>query len=181
MLPKTDIRFALVVALSENNVIGNNGKLPWHLPADLKFFKKLTLEHPLIMGRKTFASLPKPLPRRVHIVLTKNKELRSRNKEVIFVFSWDEALQKAVDIAKTNQKQQAFIIGGEQIFRQVLENNFVSEAFLTRVHTRTNGNAFFPLELITGNSAWKLRSIKHRFPDKKNPYAMQFQKWEKEF
>ncbi len=176
MLPT--IKYALVVALSRNNVIGKDGKLPWHLPADLKFFKKLTYGHPLIMGRKTFASFPKPLPGRPHLVLTQNKELRSTNKEVSYVFSWEEALEKGKKLAEEKEVPRVFIIGGEQIFREALRRNLATEVFMTLIDTELEGDTFFPTELLTENPSWKLKSLKHRFADGKNPYGMQFMHWE---
>lgn len=127
---------SIICALSDNGVIGKDNKLPWHISADLKRFKQLTLGHPVIMGRKTFESIGKPLQGRTNIVITRDQDYRA--KGVAIAHSLDEAL----DMARAKDKQEIFIIGGAQVFEQSL--SFVDKLYLTIVHTTIEGDAFFP-------------------------------------
>lgn len=131
-----------VVAASENNVIGINGDLPWHIPEDLQFFKDATIHKPIIMGRKTFESLPnkKGLPKRLNIVITRQDNYQAENAHVF------KSLEEALDFAKSQKDQygeELCIIGGGEIFKQSLE--ITQKVFLTRVHTDIkDGDAFYP-------------------------------------
>ena len=122
-----------VVAVSKNGVIGKDGKLPWHFPADLKFFKNLTTGHTVIMGRKTFDSIGKPLPNRENIVIS--RQSRSGMPGVEFVTSIDAALKRA-------QKGEVFIIGGDSIYRETI--GLVDGIYLTRISQDYEGDAFYP-------------------------------------
>lgn len=124
----------IIAAASNNNVIGNNNKLIWHIPKDLMRFKELTLNHAVIMGRKTFESLPNPLPNRLNIVVTRNTNY---NHDGIIVC-------KSIDKALTHCKNdsQPFIIGGGEIYSQTIE--LVDKIELTRVYRDYKGDAFFP-------------------------------------
>ena len=131
-----------ITAVSANNVIGRNNQLPWNIPEDLKFFQNKTKGHTLIMGRKTFESLGKPLPYRINIVVSKNKNfkdsMKSRNQ--VFVFS---DLDSAVKYAQEQtQGPEIFIIGGGEIYRQSLSK--VQKIYLTRIHQEYQGDAFYP-------------------------------------
>ena len=131
-----------IVAVSTNNVIGFNNQLPWNIPEDLKFFQEKTKGHTLIMGRKTFESLGKPLPYRVNIVVSKNKNFKDsiKNKNQVFVFS---DLDSAVKYAQERvQGSEIFIIGGGEIYRQSLSK--VQKIYLTRIHQKYQGDAFYP-------------------------------------
>ena len=128
---------AIIVAASENNVIGRDGKLPWHLPDDLKFFREMTEGHPLIMGRKTFESLPKLLPNRRHIVVTHDRTYNAEGAEE--ASSLDEAIMFA---HKDNPTERIFIIGGGEIFRQAMDRADVLH--VTRVHAWIAGDVTFP-------------------------------------
>ena len=131
-----------VVAASENNVIGVNGDLPWHIPEDLQFFKDATVHKPIIMGRKTFESLPnkKGLPKRLNIVITRQDDYTAENAHVF------KSLEEAIEFAKSQKDQygeELCIIGGGEIFTQSLE--ITQKVYLTRVHTDIkNGDAFYP-------------------------------------
>ncbi len=131
---------SLVVATSENNVIGKDGKLPWVLKDDMRFFKELTNSHVIIMGRKTFESLPKILPNRVHIIVSrdKNYEVDDENCYVINI------LDEAIDFARTFLNKQIFIIGGSSIYEQAIKRKAVNKIYLTRVKAHIEGDAFFP-------------------------------------
>ena len=133
----------LIAAISENNALGKENQLLWHLSEDLKRFKKLTHGHSIIMGRKTFESLPKALPNRKNIILTQNSSYQAKDAWV--VHSMDAAL------ALTEGDTQPFIIGGGQVYKLFLP--FAKRIELTRVHHHFEGDTFFPeLDLKT----WKL-------------------------
>lgn len=134
------MRLAMIVAVAENNVIGINNKLPWHLPDDLRYFKLVTMGKPVIAGRKTFDSLRGPLPGRTNIVITRDREYRREGISV--VYSLDEAISLAEDVALINGCEELMIIGGEQIYREALPR--ADRLYLTRVHRSFDGDAFFP-------------------------------------
>jgi len=131
---------ALIVAASENNVIGKNNQLPWYLPGDLKYFKAITMAKPVIMGRKTFESIGKPLPGRDNIVITRNASYQADGIKV--VTSLAEAVELAKSICLINGGEEIMIIGGAQIYEQALAT--ADRVYLTRVHRHVEGDAFFP-------------------------------------
>ncbi len=159
---------SLVVAASENNAIGKNNQLIWHLPNDLKFFKNTTWGFPVIMGRKSFESVNKPLPGRTNIVITTNPDWKAET--VIVVNNLKDAIQKA---AETNSKQ-IFIIGGGEIYKQSMD--IADSIYITRVHADLEGDTFFPL---IDESKWKLTSNQDFEADEKHAYSYSFQIWEK--
>lgn len=125
----------IIAARSRNGVIGNRGKIPWHLPADLKRFKDITAGHSIIMGRKTYESLPrKPLTDRENIVVTKQRGYEASG--CIVVHSLVHAIAVAI-------KEHIFIIGGESLYRDALDE-ISEQIFLTEVHIECEGDAFFP-------------------------------------
>ncbi|QAA82992.1 dihydrofolate reductase [Aequorivita sp. H23M31] len=155
----------IIAAAGENNELGKDNDLPWHLPDDFKRFKKLTSHHFIIMGRKTFESLPKTLPDRVHIVITHDKNYGNVGAEV--VYSLPEALEKATST------KDVFIIGGGEIFKQALD--VADKIELTRVQaTFKDADTFFP-EFSTDN--WKLISEKKHEKDEKHKYAFTYETW----
>ena len=128
----------LVVAASENNVIGKDGSLPWRIPADLKRFKALTLGHPCIMGRKTWDSLPrKPLPGRTNIVVTRNVHFAAEDARVA------HSLEGALDIARAENPSAIMVIGGEALYREALP--FADIVYLTRIDGFFEGDALYPI------------------------------------
>ena len=159
---------SLVVAASENNAIGKNNQLIWHLPNDLKFFKNITWGFPVIMGRKSFESVNKPLPGRTNIVITTNPDWKVET--VIVVKNLKDAIQKA---AETNSKQ-IFIIGGGEIYKQSMD--IADSIYITRVHADLEGDTFFP---EIDKSKWKLISNQDFEADEKHAYSYSFQIWEK--
>lgn len=160
---------ALIAGMDKNHLIGKNNQLPWRLPADLKHFKKLTIGHPIIMGRKTFESLGKPLPQRTNIVLTRDQNFSAEG--CIVVHSPDEAIQQA----KQHDTEIAFIIGGSNIFELMLP--FVERMYLTFIHDSFEGDAFFP---NLDWKMWKEVSRENHAPDEKNPYPYSFVTYVKE-
>ncbi len=141
---------SLIAAMAENRVIGVGGRLPWHLPDDMRRFKDLTIGHPVIMGRKTFETLARPLPQRRNIVITSNPAYRADGVEV--VHSLEEAL------ALAGIEGEIFVAGGGQIYRLALPH--ASRIYLTVVHATYDGDAFFP-DIPSGD--WLLVNDR-RFP-----------------
>lgn len=128
---------SIIVAVSENNVIGKRGTLPWYIPEDLKRFRSLTTGHPIIMGRKTHESIGKPLPNRTNIIITRDLEYKS--KGCIVVNSLEEALEKA----KTSEgSDEIFIIGGGEIYSQAMDKT--DKIYLTFIKGNLDGDVYFP-------------------------------------
>ena len=159
---------SFVVAASENNVIGKDNKLPWHLPNDLKFFKNTTWAMPVIMGRKTFESFGKALPGRTNIVITRQTDWKADN--VIAV----NTLEQAVEAASETDAKEAFIIGGGNIFLQSWP--MADKIYITRVHSEFEGDAFFP---EIAENEWQLESDIEFEADEKHRYSYSFQVWKR--
>jgi dihydrofolate reductase len=157
---------SLVVAASSNNVIGKDNKLLWHLPNDLKFFKNTTWAMPVVMGRKTFEAVGKPLTGRTNIILTRKKEWRAPGVTVV------QTLKDATDAATATDAKEMFIIGGGEIYRETLMN--ANKVYLTRVHAHLAGDTFFP-ELP--ESQWRLFSNLDFPADAKHAFPYSFQLW----
>ena len=162
------ITISLIVAASSNNAIGKNNQLLWHLPNDLKFFKNTTWGMPVIMGRKTFESVNKPLPGRFNYVITRQEDWNAEGVKV--ATDLNDALKKAIE---TNCKE-IFIIGGGDIFKQSME--LANKIYMTRVHADLDGDVFFP-EIDESN--WKLISNTDLPADDKHAFAYSFQTWER--
>ena len=127
-------KISIIVAMSQNYVIGIKNKLPWHISADLKNFKKITLGHPVIMGRKTYDSIGKPLKDRDNIVISRDNSLKIDHVEVV------DSLEKAV--FKTADSPEVFIIGGQQIYQIALP--LATHMYVTKVDGNFEGDAYFP-------------------------------------
>lgn len=125
---------SIIAALNENFVIGNNNKLIWHFPEDLKRFKALTMGKTIIMGRKTFESLPGILPGRKHIVITQNQDYSHENVVIV------HDINKIINLKNTSEEN--FIIGGGKIYKELLP--YASKLYLTKVHSKQSGDTFFP-------------------------------------
>ncbi len=137
---------SLIVAVADNGVIGRQGGLPWRLSSDLRRFRKLTMGHPLIMGRKTFELIGKPLDGRDSIVVTRAAPLRAAGKDgVFFVSSLEAALALSRERASERGVSEAFVIGGAEIFASALP--FASRIYLTRVHASPEGDVRWPATL----------------------------------
>jgi len=156
------MRISLIVAMSEDQVIGNQGQLPWHLSADLKRFKKLTMGHHIIMGRKTFESIGRLLPGRTSIVITRQSHYDAHG--ALIASDLDRALQLADD------GTEVFIIGGAEIYRQAIDR--VDRLYLTRVHAKIDGDTYF-----TGLEPhdWKQIEQTHHKADNKNDFDHTFE------
>ena len=128
---------SIIVAISKNNVIGKDNKLLWNIPEDLKHFKEITLNSKIIMGRKTFESLPGILPKRQHIILTKNKNYNVNSKEVKIVYDFKTIISDFYD-----SDEEVFIIGGGEIYNLFI--NYCKKLYLTKIDAIFNGDTFFP-------------------------------------
>jgi dihydrofolate reductase len=159
---------SLVVAASENNVIGKNNKLLWHLPNDMKFFRNTTWAMPVIMGRKTFDSLGKALTGRTNIVITRQRDWKAEGVKVV------QNLDKAITEAAHADAKEAFVIGGGEIFKQSMSR--AHKIYLTRVHASFEGDTFFP---VVSENEWKLVSNLDFNADDKHAFAYSFQIWER--
>lgn len=157
---------SIIAAISENNALGKDNKLLWHLPADLKRLKALTMGHHLIMGRKTFDSLGKPLPGRPHIVISRNKDLNYENVQVT------DSVEEALKLATGDE--QPFIFGGAEIYKLAMP--YVQRIYLTRVHKAFDADTFFP-EL--NKEEWKLVSKEDFEPDEKNLMAYSYEEYQR--
>lgn len=156
----------MIVAVADSGVIGRDNALPWHLPEDLKRFKRLTLGKPIVMGRKTFESIGKPLPGRHNIVLTRDRNFRSEGISV--VHDVEAAVRAAGDVP------EIIIIGGADLFRLFLER--AGRVHLTRIHANVAGNVIWQ-EL----DARRWRRVQHEehAADERHAHAMTFEVWEK--
>ncbi|MDB5021103.1 MAG: dihydrofolate reductase [Pedobacter sp.] len=152
---------SFVVAIAENNAIGKDNKLLWSLPKDMKHFKEITNGHTVIMGRRTFDSMGKPLPNRRNIVITRNRELNIEGAEV--TNSLADALSRCA------KDEEVFIIGGAEIYKEALAKT--DRIYLTRVHERFDGDTYFP-EL--NMEKWVETAREEHQPDEKNQIAFTF-------
>ena len=139
---KPQVSIAMIAAVADNGVIGVNNALPWRIPADLKYFKRLTLGKKIIMGRKTFESIGSPLPGRKNIVITRNVDWQCASQDVDIVHSVEDALARAVNLSLRDNNSEVMVIGGEQVYRDVL--NRADRLYITRVFTKVEGDATFP-------------------------------------
>ena len=156
------MRLSLIVAMAKNRTIGLDGAMPWHIPEDLKFFKRVTMGHPVIMGRKTYHSIGAALPGRTNIVVTRNKDFEAADADVIHDLS--EALTKAKATEELwrpdGGREEIFVIGGADIYGQALPE--AQRIYMTEVHQEHPGDAFFP-ELAEGE--WKETDRQDRDPE----------------
>jgi dihydrofolate reductase len=154
-------KITMIAAAAENNALGKDNDLVWHLPDDFKRFKQLTTGHHIIMGRKTFETFPKPLPNRVHIVITRKKDYKKEGAVVV------HSLEEALELAK--EDEQPFVIGGGEIYHLALEK--ADKIELTRVHGTFEADAFFP-KIDEAN--WKLVSSDFHPRDEKHKYGFTY-------
>jgi len=156
----------MIAAVAENNALGKNNELLWHLPDDFKRFKQVTSGHYIIMGRKTFESFPKPLPNRTHIVITRQKDYHPEGCIVV------NTIEKALEISQ--KEAEVFIIGGGEIYNLALP--FADKLDLTRVHDTFEADAFFP---EFDADQWQLISEEYHPKDEKHQTDFTFQTYVK--
>jgi dihydrofolate reductase len=160
---------SFIVAVSDNNAIGIHNTLPWHLPEDLKFFKRTTIGKPVIMGRKTYESLGRPLPGRLNIVLSSQADLKVADGVLLF-----SDINAAVDRLQQENCDEGFIIGGGKVFAETMD--MADRLYITRVHTTVpDADAFFP---DIDHSHWKLVWEEKHEADEQHKYSFAFQKYE---
>lgn len=167
------MRISMIAAMAANRVIGQGNRLPWHLPADLRYFKARTVGHTLIMGRKTYDSIGRPLPWRTMVVITRQEGWRPEGPgkdSVQVVHSLDEALAVARRGAKDEAEDEVFIAGGGEIFQQALP--LADRIYLTRIEADFPGDAFFP-ELDA--KTWRIVEQEHHDASDENPYPYTFE------
>ncbi len=157
-----------IVATAHNNVIGKDNDIPWYLPADLKYFKKKTLHHHIIMGRKTYQSIGRPLPKRTNVIITRDPFFIASNCIV------KSSLEEALEAAHDNGEEEAFIIGGGMIYE--LSQSYWDRVYLTEVDLKVEGDIYFPkLDL----EKWKLVSSEPHEADEKNEFNYTFKLFER--
>lgn len=157
------MRLFAVVAVADNGVIGKDGGMPWHLPADLAHFKRVTLGKPVIMGRRTWESIGRPLPGRRNVVVSSSL----RPEGVLHAGSLDEALA----LPEVREAEEVAIIGGATLYEQALPR--CEELVLTRIHASPPGDTFFSFD----PAEWRLVSREERPADEKNAHALSFERW----
>jgi len=166
------MKVSLIVAVSENKVIGKNNDLAWHLPDDMKFFQDKTKGHFVIMGRRNYESIPhkfRPLPNRTNVIVSRQKDFKAQNCFVV------KSLEEALNLAKKQKDHEPFIIGGGQIYSLALKTNLVDRIYLTRVHAEIEGDTFF--EHLEDH--WKLIHEEFHPKDDKHTYSFTFQTYER--
>lgn len=167
------MRLSLIAARAENDVIGRDTGIPWHLPADLAHFKALTTGHTVVMGRKTYESIGRPLPNRHIVVLTRDPEFQAdgvtiERRDAAGLFANEGALTALA------RDEEMFVAGGAEIYRVALPH--AQRMYLTRVHTSADGDVRFP---AFDQAEWKRSSCKRHEADEKNAVAYSFEVWER--
>jgi len=152
-----------IVAVAKNNIIGKDNDIPWYLPADLKYFKKVTSGHHIIMGRKCYESIGRPLPKRTNIVVTRNPFFIATGCLIT------HNVAEAVGLAKANDETEAFIIGGGQIYDIAMPH--IDRLYLTEVDLAVDGDIFFP---EVDENQWELISEQNHKADEKNEHDYTF-------
>ena len=155
---------SIIAAVAQNNIIGKDNKLVWHMPADLRYFKNTTMGHTMIMGRKTFESFGKPLPGRRSIVVTRQKDWHYEGVEVT------HSLEEAIELAPKDK--EVFIVGGAEIYRQALP--LCDKMYLTVIHHDFEGDTAFP---AVDFNEWELVSDIRHTADEKNKYDYSFRQY----
>ena len=167
------MKIKLIVATSENNVIGLKNQLPWHLPDDMIFFKEKTLNSVVIMGKNNYLSIPKkfrPLPQRLNIILTRKTNFSAENCIIA------HSLEEAIKIANRQKKSNIFIIGGGLVYKEAVMKNLVDVIYLTRIHAIIKGDVFFP---EIDMKKWVVIDKKFHKKDEKHEFEFTFFKLEK--
>ncbi|PLR77237.1 dihydrofolate reductase [Bacillus sp. V3-13] len=153
---------SLIWAMDENRVIGKDNRLPWHLPEDLKFFKRMTMGHPVVMGRKTYESIGRLLPGRENIIITRNRDYEVPGATLFY------SIADFVEYAN-GQGEEFFVIGGAEIFKEIF--TAADRLYLTQIHAEFEGDTYFPdFDL----NDWKLVSKEPGLKNEKNPYDYDF-------
>lgn len=166
------MKVALIAAFAQNLVVGINNSLPWHLPEDLKYFKRTTSGKAIIMGRKTYESIGRPLPNRTNIVISRNPDFSAEG--VVIVASIEEAIKHAESVNTINGVDEVMIIGGAAIYQASLP--MADRLYLTHVHANVEGDAYFPK---VDFDQWKEVAREDFNKDESNPYDYSFSVYDK--
>lgn len=153
---------SLIVAMDQNRVIGKDNKLPWHLPADLQYFKKVTMGHPIVMGRKTFESIGRVLPGRENVIVTRKQDFKAEGCVVLHDIT-------QIKTFADNSDEEVFVIGGAEIFKEILP--VTDRLYITEIHETFEGDTFFP---VIDENEWDKISSNPGSIDEKNRYAHDF-------
>ncbi len=162
------MNISLIVAAAENNVIGKDNDLPWKLPDDMKFFKKTTTGHHILMGRKNLESFGRLLPNRTNIILTRDKKFDFEGAKVF------HNIEEAINFAQENMEDELMVIGGGEIYKQTISK--ANKIYLTRVHTTIEGDVYFP-EIDT--KTWEMTEEYFHPKDEKHKFDFTFQTFER--
>ncbi len=155
------MRLSIVVAMDSNRLIGKDNGLPWHLPADLAFFKKLTTGNTILMGRKTFDSIGRPLPNRRNIIITRNAEIEITGCEVV------NSIEEALSLAQG--ETEVMVIGGAKLYQQILP--IADRLYITQIEGEFDGDIYFP---SYNEAEWSQISLDSREPDEDNQHKCHF-------
>jgi dihydrofolate reductase len=155
------MRLSIVVAMDSNRLIGKDNGLPWHLPADLAFFKKLTTGNTILMGRKTFDSIGRPLPNRRNIVITRNADIEIAGCEVV------NSIEEALSLAQG--ETEVMVIGGAKLYQQILP--IADRLYITQIESEFDGDTYFP---SYNEAEWFQISLDSREPDEDNHHKCHF-------
>lgn len=161
------MQLSLIVAMAENHVIGCNNQMPWHLPGDLQYFKKVTMGKPVIMGRKTFESIGRPLPGRSNILITRNTDFQAEGVRIVHDLA--SACELGEQIAVADGEEEVMVIGGAEIYRQALPQ--ADRLYLTRIHAEIEGDAWFP---ALAESEWLETARETHLASGSNPFDYSF-------
>ncbi len=165
---KAPVNISFVVAAANNNAIGKEGRIPWHLPNDLKYFKNVTWGMPVLMGRKTFESMGKMLPGRKNIVLTSNSNWEANGVLTV------KTIEDALFVAGQTDALELMVIGGGEVYKNLM--NKVKRIYMTRVNAEPDADTFFPpIDL----KEWHLVSKQEHKADEKNSFDHSFELWER--
>ena len=160
------MQLTAIVAMSQNRLIGKDNHLPWHLPADLRHFKALTLGKTILMGRKTYESIGRVLPGRRNVILTRNLEYQV--KDALIIHSLAEVLRKF------DSEEEIMVIGGSELYREILPK--LKQIYITIVKTELEGDSYFP---ALSEKEWRQVSCEEHAADAENVYAYSFTLWER--
>ncbi|MFE8702124.1 dihydrofolate reductase [Cytobacillus sp. FJAT-54145] len=154
---------SLIWAMDENRVIGKDNKLPWHIPGDLKFFKRVTMGHPVAMGRKTYESIGRTLPGRENIIVTRDSNYSVEGCTTL------NSVEELISYSKAQKDEEFFVIGGAEIFKAIFPK--ADRLYITKIHHTFEGDTFFPEFNL---DEWNLVSTEQGIKDEKNPYDYEF-------
>ncbi|PMC39245.1 dihydrofolate reductase [Bacillus sp. UMB0899] len=158
---------SLLVAMDKHRLIGRDNQLPWHLPQDLAYFKKVTMNHKIVMGRKTFESIGRPLPGRENIIVTRDKTYTQKGCTIL------HSIEEIIELS-SHSKDELFVIGGAEIFKEILPVS--DRLYITEIDHEFEGDTYFP---DRNHSEWKKVSDEKGIKDEKNPYDYHFVVYER--